>query len=135
MQTFITSFDLKQSAKALDRLRLNKQRVEAKQIYQTLSENKKAWSHHPAVLMYKKYLPFLAYYGKTICEEWISRGYKDNQLPFFMSKPMDQTPPIWLNDDFIISHRSNLLRKDFAFYSKFWPDLRSDLPYVWPEKI
>ena len=41
--------------------------------------------------------------------------------------------PEWIGDDRVhASHRSNLLRKDFSFYSKFGWSESSDMPYFWP---
>lgn len=132
MQTFISDLDIKRAAQVLDRQRLGKSRLEARQIYQTIAEGRKAWSHHPAVLMYRDYLPFLAFYGQTICDEWIGRGYKDSQRPFFAAQVQDSTPPPWLNEAFVTAHRSNLVRKLPAHYGPLWPGVNPDLPYVWP---
>jgi hypothetical protein len=42
-------------------------------------------------------------------------------------------PPPWLGDEGVhASHRSNLLRKDREFYSKYGWAESDDLPYVWP---
>jgi pyrimidine dimer DNA glycosylase len=112
------------------------------------------WENHPAVLMWRGYEFALALYGWITCEEWISRGYRDNLLSFFGNTLKDifvnwnlPNPhidinyyPKWYKDSLEIykviqSHRSNLLRKDYNFYSKFnWNDVDSNLPYYWPTK-
>jgi len=46
-------------------------------------EVKIPWENHPAVLMWRGCELAIAYYGFVICKEWISRGFKDNQLKFF----------------------------------------------------
>lgn len=51
MQVFIVGSPL-ETAKALDKLRLNKQIIECKQILDAL-KGRKAWSNHPCVLQYK----------------------------------------------------------------------------------
>lgn len=83
MQTFLPYPSFTESAKVLDMKRLGKQRVECKQIINALEGTSKGWQNHPAAIMWRGYLPALAEYGLVICEEWVSRGYKDTLLPFF----------------------------------------------------
>lgn len=41
--------------------------------------------------------------------------------------------PPWMRDwSIMLSHRSNLLRKDKDWYSQFGWLVKPDLPYVWP---
>lgn len=138
MQTFLPYPDFAKSATTLDYRRLGKQRVEAWQILDVLLNNKKAWSNHPAVLMWKGYENSLASYGAYICVEWKNRGYKDTMWPRFSNiilaklfEPLNL--PSWFgNEKFHASHRSNLLRKDVKHYSKFnWVE-PNNLEYVWP---
>lgn len=137
MQTFLPYPSFTASAKVLDMKRLGKQRVECKQIINALEDPSKGWQHHPATAMWRDYPAALAVYGMTVCEEWISRGYKDSLLPFFegrvaRSKTWPHMPP-WIGDEaFHLSHRSNLLRKMPEHYRQFWPDDPDDLPYLWP---
>lgn len=135
MQTFLPYPSFKESAKVLDRARLGKQRVEAKQILLALA-NGGGWSHHPATKMWRGYEFALAKYGEAICKEWIGRGYKDSLLPFFQSpRPdfFDWLKPPWIgNEEFHASHRSNLLRKMPEHYGQFGWKEPDDLPYVWP---
>ena len=42
--------------------------------------------------------------------------------------------PKWLNNKFIRSHRSNLLRKNYEHYKQFKWNVPLDLEYVWPTK-
>ena len=137
VQTFLPypSFDL--SAKVLDRQRLGKQRIEAKQIYFALTRNDYGWQSHPAVLMWRGYEGALLRYGIAICGEWVDRGYRDQQLGFFRARfaarrKINEDPP-WLGDKaFHASHRSNLLRKDPEWYGQFGWSEGPDLEYVWP---
>jgi hypothetical protein len=76
MQTFLPYADFNESAKVLDRARLGKQRVEAIQILKTIS-NGGGWAKHPAIRMWRNHEESLILYGLAICDEWISRGYKD----------------------------------------------------------
>ena len=139
MQTFLPSDDFALCAMSLDRQRLGKQRVETLQIMQTLAglSRGKGWINHPATKMWKGHEDYLMLYQIAICEEWISRGYKDT----CMWKTFDalgqieypSTYPEWMGDNSIhSSHRSNLLRKDPDFYSQFGWQESDDLDYVWP---
>ena len=135
MQTFLPYPDFVKSAECLDYRRLGKQRVEAKQIILAL-ENGGGWSRHPATQMWAGHVGSLADYGWEICDEWISRGYVDNLLPFFEDRlHLNTEPPSWLgNPEFHASHRSNLLRKNPVYYGTYMWTEPSNLPYIWPEK-
>ena len=137
MNTFLPYEDFQKSAAVLDMKRLGKQRVEVKQILSVLIlQNKKAWAHHPAVLMWKDYERLLAQYGAAVCVEWRVRGYKDTLLPQFeeLSRTLNHCKrPTWLGDEsFHKSHQSNLIRKMPEHYSALFPGVPDNLPYVWP---
>ena len=134
MQTFLPEPTFEASARCLDNMRLGKQRVEAKQIYTALTHTDYGWRHHPAVRMWEGYEGVLCRYGWVICMEWRGRGFRDSLMPFFWErKESDLAPmPTWYDQDFIRSHRSNLLRKYPAWYSQFGWNVPNDLPYVWP---
>lgn len=142
MQTFLPHPDFHESAKALDYRRLGKQRVEALQILNVLTgaTTSKGWQNHPAVLMWKGYERSLVAYAVAICEVWTSKGYKDTvaekvrglEQTYLADKPLVQ--PMWIGqEDFHLSHRSNLVRKLPSHYGSLWPDVPNDLPYFWPE--
>lgn len=144
MQTFLPYPSFLQSAQCLDRLRLGKQRVEAKQILETLVEvamfpdAKRAWAHHPAVRMWAGYEGALVDYGVEMCAEWRRRGYHDALLGFFS---MYQTAmhgrdnPPWLGDERLhSSHRAALLAKDVEHYSQFKWEEEPVINYWWPTK-
>ena len=138
MQTFLPYPNFAESARVLDYRRLEKQRVEAKQIYLALTQPNYGWKNHPAVRMWKGHERNLIEYGFVICDEWQRRGYQDTLKQFFMDHSLDyRTPPIyplWLgNSDFHLSHQSNLLRKDPKFYGPKFPGVPNNLPYIWPE--
>lgn len=107
--------------------------------------------HHPATKMWQGHELALTAYGLTICNEWMDRGYKDNQHEIMLdywpfSKPQEimltavqlkarKQLPWWFGwSTFHESHRSNLLRKDPHHYEfRFMgPDSTASLPYVWP---
>ena len=135
MQTFMPSGDYASVAYALDDKRLGKQRVAAYQIIRALTGQSKGWIHHPATKMWKGYESALCEYGMQICEEWISRGFKDTLYDEFR-KLHDWLPvtgtPWWVSDRALqVTHQSNLLHKDWEHYKNYFrvPD---DLPYLWP---
>lgn len=134
MQTFLPYEDFEETAKVLDYRRLGKQRIETKQIMRTLLGYSRGWANHPAVRMWAGYEACLRLYGVVMCEEWRRRGYKDKQLEWFeaLELPRFKDPP-WMGDERLhLSHRSNLLRKDAAYYGQYWIAVPNDLPYLWP---
>lgn len=140
MQTFLPYSDFFKSAKVLDRQRLGKQRVETLQIMKALVTGE-GWVHHPATKMWVGHEDALMDYQIAVCHEWTNRGYKDTCLgkttALYQSRLFEYNGwPEWLGDEaFHNSHRSNLLRKDPEHYRKYWPDLRDDLPYIWPSSL
>ncbi len=143
MQTFLPFPDFRQSAAALDRVRLGKQRVEALQMLRALVIPAYGWQTHPAVRMWMGHVPALTMYGLAMVDEWTARGGEDTTRDKIMEfAPQAAHPdyaakipmPYWLgNPDFHRSHRSRLLAKDQRFYASVFPDTDPDLEYVWPE--
>lgn len=131
MQTFLPYPDYVDSARCLDYRRLGKQRVEAFQILKTLrGEGKMGWRNHPAVKMWKGHEDALAQYMNIMIREWKRRGYKNTMQEVEVASAL---PPPWIySTEICASHRSNLLRKDPEFYSKFGWKEPADLPYIWP---
>lgn len=136
MQTFVPyGIDFQKNANVLDRQRLGKQRVEGYQILKSLTDYTYGWKSHPAVKMWSGYVDGLAIYTATMCTEWLRRGYKDSLLPIVCDYIYHDDPfyPGWLYDeDVMISHRSNLIRKLPEYYGPIWPDVPDNLPYLWP---
>mgnify|MGYP006995604399 CR=1 FL=1 len=144
MQTFLPYSDFEMSAKVLDYKRLGKQRVECLQILKVndlvwcrTNDSKIAWENHPAVLMWRGYSNALYYYMQCICKEWVGRGYVDNCLEKarqYTSNYVSQCSlPVWIgNEEFHISHRSNLLRKNPDHYNRYFLNVTNDMPYIWP---
>lgn len=147
MQTFVPEgTDLDLGFHHLDYRRLGKQRVEAWQILNVLRgvdndgnpKEHKGWVNHPATRMWEGRIASLAHYGFRCCAEWKRRGYQDSLQERFRGVldmhtyyGDDPTPPSFLND-IMISHRSNLIRKDPEFYGPIWPDTPLGLEYIWP---
>ncbi len=131
MNTFLPYPDFAESARCLDSRRLGKQRVEAMQILRAIANPKYGWQHHPAVNMWRGNEQALALYMNAMITEWVRRGYKNN-IPRNDVEGNVKMPP-WLgNSKFHASHRSNLLRKDPAYYEQFHWEEPPGLPYVWP---
>lgn len=147
MQTFLPYPSFSESARCLDNRRLGKQRVECKQLLLALGvpvgehrPQPSAWSRHPAARMWQRFPVALCSYAMAVCREWRGRGFQDILLPQFVAT-MDRIVwldangayPNWIGwDSFHASHRSNLLRKDRAWYGQFGWLESADLPYVWP---
>ncbi len=136
MQTFLPYYCSRQSALCLDYRRLGKQRVEGKQIINALTGVSAGWRNHPATIMWENNLDYLKYYTNEMILEWVRRGYNNNMQLYKLPTKEEIEPPWWLGCEvFHASHRSNLLRKNFEFYSKFnWTE-KDDLPYYWPSSV
>lgn len=133
MQTFLAYQSFIDSAKCLDYRRLGKQRVEAWQIYQAITQPEYGWKNHPIVKMWYDYPQALLLYGIEICNEWLRRGYKDTMLARFQNELHNNIIlPSWLgNQQLHDSHKSNLLRKDYNWYKQFNWNIPDNLEYVW----
>jgi hypothetical protein len=141
VQTFLPYPSFAASAAALDPVRLGKQRVETLQLLRANTVPDYGWRHHPAAKMWAGRLPALVAYGLAMTDAWIALGRADTvraQLlafaPEVEGKAQAQLElPWWLGDPaFHLSHRSNLVRKDPAFYRPLFGDIPDDLPYIWP---
>ena len=136
MQTFLPYEDFEQSAKVLDWRRLGKQRVEGMQIINAIQNpNKQGWQNHPATIMWTPYVTALKHYTNVMIREWIDRGYNNNMELYEVDEMIKDDMvefPYWLGDDRVhSSHRANLLRKDYEYYSQFnWTE-SPESPYVW----
>jgi hypothetical protein len=144
MQTFLTSnVKFSDTAKVLDKKRLWKQVVEADQIIATLAnlptksgKPRTGWKNHPAVLMWKNHFDHLLVYRDTILKESLIRGVQTSTKFYSDSfASFDFDIPEWVTDELVLSHQSNLLRKDFNYYSKYFYNTPLGLEYVWPTKL
>ncbi len=134
MQTFLPYRFFPRAMRCLDYRRLGKQRVEALQILNALSGKSKGWRRHPAVLMWEGHEPSLRMYLRCAILEWKRRGY-NNSMKLPRRDRCSGSKPPWLTRPFIRAHRSNLLRKDGAYYRRFGWGVPSDLPYLWPSGV
>ena len=146
MQTFFPYPSIHQSASVLDYRRLGKQRVEGYQILNILlgkakktKTGKVAWSNHPAVKMWKGYEKYLCVYVIVMCDEWISRGYKDTLRPKIVEFSKEIYTPALLpdfigNEKFHESHRAALLYKNCEYYKQFQWKETPNINYIWDIK-
>lgn len=131
MQTFLPFPNLKKSIICLDNKRLGKQRVESRQILDIITGIKPLsnWRFHPIVIMWEGYTDALKKYYNYSIDEWIRRGFKNTMIKY--DTPEKVKLPYWFKDDqFHISHQSNLTRKYPEWYSNFW-STSPDMPYHW----
>tara|TARA_Y100000593_G_scaffold4007_1_gene7827 strand:- start:1784 stop:2248 length:465 start_codon:yes stop_codon:yes gene_type:complete len=133
MQTFLPEESFIESIQSLDWRRLGKQRVEAKQILNVLLDRTetKGWRNHPITKMWRGYEDALKVYFNICVTEWKRRGFKNTmELEDMPDTPIEY--PHWFKDERVrSSHRANLLRKDYEFYSEnnWTEDINA--PYVW----
>lgn len=144
MQTFLPDPNYSTSAAFLDKRRCWKQVLEARQILASLGVTvlkkdgtpyKKTHPNHPIYKMWHKNISSLMVYHDALMNKTLLNGTKTAPFYFFKNwfELLDQNTPDWLgNKNFHDSHKSNLLRKDFEFYSGYNWDISSDLEYVWP---
>ena len=145
MQTFLPYESFDKSASVLDWRRLGKQRVEGMQIINAIEQKPrkdgkpyKGWLNHPATVMWRPYVTALKHYTNVIIREWIDRGYNNNMELYEVDELIDDDMVhfrYWLGkEEFHSSHRANLLRKDYEYYSQFGWKENPKSPYVWHDK-
>ena len=141
MQTFLPYPDPQETARSLDQARLGKQRVEALQVLRAVTLPGYGWQSHPAIAMWRGFVPALTSYSLAITDEWIAQGHADTVRPQIaeFAPEVDGVPfsslplPPWLGDEVVHrSHRSKLVQKEPGWYRSRFPDAPDDLEYVWP---
>jgi len=136
VQTFLPYPSFAASAAALDSPRLGKQRVETLQILRALVLPEYGWRNHPAVVMWRGYVPALVCYGLTCVAESRGRGHADSTdvqiaefAPSTAGDDQDRLAargllPPWLGaSDVHASHRTALTRKDPDRYAPLFAGL------------
>ena len=122
VNTFIIANTPQQCAKLLDYRRLGKQRVEAYQIINILTNktNSKSWSNHPATKMWKDHVDALKYYYNCCVREWIERKYKNNMQLYEINEENIVLPWWFTWKPLQLSHQCSLLRKDNDHYKNIF---------------
>lgn len=116
MQVFIVGTSL-ETAKALDKLRLNKQIIECRQILDALN-GAKAWSNHPCVLQYRGYEFWLKCYLSCLC--YVKWGEIEQAIA--TSKLADNNRPDWHTQEYYDQMKRRLYTKNPEHY-KQWAHL------------
>lgn len=145
MQTFLPYPSYTQSARSLDSLRLNKQRLECYQVAKALFGESRGWCNHPAVRMWEGAGISLCTYWREVCRECDARHIADNvgwgsrvlaYADLFVEEGHPSDAPSWLGSEpFHLSHKLSLVWKNPGFYLPQWPELLlpSEKPeYIWP---
>ena len=120
MQTFLPFPDLKLSALSLDKRRVFKQVIEARQIIDALTNplsNSYRFRNHPAVKMWSGYTEFLKQYYNVLLEVCLNK-WKINTKYKYLTVDSIILPWWWNNDNFHNSHKARLLEKDYSYYSQ-----------------
>lgn len=146
MQTFMTRETYGRTASDLDNARLGKQMLECMQIFDTLTGvTPNFYPHHPAMKMWEGYEFALGIYCMMLNLEWtFQRGFADHKALFWFYKNIKEMQkddpgfiyecPPWVGDPAVLlSHRSNLKRKDASLYGKKWKNCPDNWPYLWPQ--
>lgn len=138
--TFLPFPDIEKSLRVLDDRRLGKQRVEARQMYDAITNpNAKGWKNHPAALMWKGHEDLLALYFNTSVDLWLARG-KNNNMPYLSVDPeRAKNKPMWWGWKALhCSHMAALIRKDPLHYEKplgKYVGGYRDYGYLWPTHV
>lgn len=118
MQIFIVG-SIFETCQALDKRRLWKQILEARQIIDILLGKTQAWKNHPVAKMYKDDLEWLLLYLAVFEEYW--KG--DLEAAEIISNGAEEIKPIFLYDDsYLENMKKRLFTKDSSFYSQ-WASL------------
>jgi len=126
MQTFMPYESFEETAKALDRQRLNKQILESDQMIKAVqTNNTKFYKGHPCRKMWDNHVLFHMQYRDIMLKEWVRRGYNNNRN-FYNVQACTNMPHWYKNKDILKeickSHRKALLIKDIKYYSKHFPE-------------
>ena len=118
MQIFIVG-SIFETCQALDKRRLWKQILEARQIIDIIQGKSQAWKNHPVAKMYKGNLEWLLLYLAVFEEYW--KG--DLEAAEIISNGAEEIKPIFLYDDsYLENMKKRLFTKDSSFYSQ-WASL------------
>lgn len=137
MNTYIPFPDFHKSAEVLDDRRLNRQRSDISSLLKSLTSEPDE-DDHPLVKMWRGHERFLIRYGMAICFEWQSRGNADQTLEKIIEynnvfgPETDDVPEWWGREHLHLSHQSHLLRSQPSHYRDKFPDVRDDIPMIWP---
>lgn len=122
MQTFLPYKDFRKALETLDDKRLGKQRVEAKQVIDSIllrpkkdGSKRKGYLNHSINNLWRDYIPALQLYYNLSLELWAERGFQ-NIILKPESVDGEVVMPPWLTDEFCDKHKQLLLEKKPDFY-------------------
>jgi hypothetical protein len=135
--TFYVHSDPRMTAKCLDKRRLGKQRVEAKQIIDALTKGSGGWINHPATKMWEGYTDALKDYFNIMCQEFIYRGGNQGMELYLLEKRPVYPP--WTECHRVhYSHQARLVQKEpghyFPIFQAVLPPEHLKYGYIWPHK-
>lgn len=106
----------------------------------------KAQLEHPCVIQWRGYVPSLYDYTLEIMmvayerssltnkQEQISEMAENINILDGLVSNMKEETPSWLgNEDYHLSHKSNLIRLSRSAYESIWPDVPDNLELIWPK--
>lgn len=118
MQIFFIG-NVLETAKCLDKKRLNKQIIEVNQLIKAIEGETKAWRNHPVTVMYENDLNFLRGYKNCLT------AYKENRIQDaeFFSKWCERTKPDFLKDCewYFDNMKNRLFTKNKQHYLQYFP--------------
>lgn len=115
MQIFIPSPSCLQTARQLDKRRLNKQIIEAAQILRAIDGEDRGWLNHPATRMYRPHKLWLQLY--RACLMAFQSG--DLEAAEAISRQADAVRPPFVTDEFCRQHARRLYTKAPELYPQF----------------
>lgn len=139
MQIFIPYEDFYDIANCLDKKRLFKQVVEARQILATNGVKvpkvsggycKPTHVNHPINPMWRDYTDALCIYHDILLEKCIDLGF-NTTMGYLANTDSADCPPFIGWQPIHDTHRSNLLRKDPEHYGQFGWEVPTNLEYIW----
>lgn len=98
-----------------DKLRMNKQVIEANQIIKSIDGLSKSWKNHPVCLMYREHRDWL--YNYMCCMDCYLKGLYDYAKDW--SDKADTIRPSFLTDEFCDQHKRRLYTKAAHLYPQF----------------
>lgn len=131
MQIFIIG-SIFETCQALDKRRLWKQILEARQIIDVLLGKSQAWKNHPIVKMYKDDLEWLLLYLAVFEEYW--KG--DLEAAEIISNGAEEIKPTFLYDDsYLENMKKRLYTKNKVHYSQWELLGESNINYYYIDGI
>lgn len=113
MNVFIVGSPL-ETAKALDRRRLNKQIIECQQILKAIHGETKAWANHPCTLQYKGHEMWLENYVRTLY--YYSKGIG---LQLLANEEALRLTPAFHTQEYFDQMKRRLFTKDSKHYAQW----------------